>query len=161
MKNYLYLDSKRASMGKKYIFVISIGLVAAIFDQLTKLFIRKNFQLGESLPLINNTFHLTYVTNTGSAFGLFKNLNWFFMLFSIAVIIAIFYYLRKKIDEKEKFLQLAVGLLLGGTIGNMADRIFYGAVTDFLDFRIWPVFNVADSAVTVSVIILIILLWKK
>jgi len=148
-------------MDKKYLFVFSTALLAALLDQLTKFFVRINFQLNESLPIINKLFNLTYVTNTGSAFGLFKNLNWFFMLFSIAVIIAIFYYLRKKIDEKEKSLQLAVGLLLGGTIGNMIDRILYGAVIDFLDFRIWPVFNFADSAITISVILLIILLWKK
>ncbi len=144
-------------MNKKHLIVFSVALLVAAIDQFTKFLIRKNFQLNESIPIIKNIFHFTYVTNTGSAFGLFKNLNWFFMLFSIVVIIAIFYYLRKKIYEKEKFLQLAVGLLLGGTIGNMIDRILYGAVTDFLDFRVWPVFNVADSAVTISVIILIIL----
>ena len=148
-------------MDKKYLFVFSAALLVALLDQLTKFIIRNNLKLGSTTPIINNIFHLTYVTNTGSAFGLFKNLNWFFMLFSILVIIAIFYYLRKKIDEKEKFLQLAVGLLLGGTIGNMTDRILYGAVIDFLDFRIWPVFNVADSAITISVVLLIILLWKK
>ena len=148
-------------MSKKYLFVFSAALLVALLDQLTKFIIRNNLKLGSTTPIINNIFHLTYVTNTGSAFGLFKNLNWFFMLFSILVIIAIFYYLRKKIDEKEKFLQLAVGLLLGGTIGNMTDRILYGAVIDFLDFRIWPVFNVADSAITISVVLLIILLWKK
>ena len=144
-------------MNKKHLIVFSVALLVAAIDQFTKFLIRKNFQLNESIPIIKNIFYFTYVTNTGSAFGLFKNLNWFFMLFSIVVIIAIFYYLRKKIYEKEKFLQLAVGLLLGGTIGNMIDRILYGAVTDFLDFRVWPVFNVADSAVTISVIILIIL----
>ena len=148
-------------MSKKYLFVFSAALLVALLDQLTKFIIINNLKLGSTTPIINNIFHLTYVTNTGSAFGLFKNLNWFFMLFSILVIIAIFYYLRKKIDEKEKFLQLAVGLLLGGTIGNMTDRILYGAVIDFLDFRIWPVFNVADSAITISVVLLIILLWKK
>lgn len=76
------------------------------------------------------------------------------------MIIAIFYYI-KKIVKNEKLLQFAVGLLLGGTIGNLIDRIAYGAVIDFIDFRIWPVFNVADSAVTISIILLIILLWKK
>ena len=58
-------------------------------------------------------------------------------------------------------MQLSVGLLLGGTIGNLIDRLDYGAVIDFIDFRIWPVFNIADSAVTISVVLLIILLWKK
>ena len=58
-------------------------------------------------------------------------------------------------------LQFAAGLLLGGTIGNLIDRVAYGAVIDFIDFRVWPVFNIADSAVTIGVIILIVLLWKK
>jgi len=148
-------------MDKKNILIFSTTLIIVILDQLTKFLIRKNFQLNESIPIIKNIFHLTYVTNTGSAFGLFKNLNWFFVLFSVVVIIAIFYYLRKNINDKEKYLQFAVGLLLGGTTGNLIDRIFFGHVIDFIDFRIWPVFNIADSAVTISVILLIILLWKK
>ena len=147
-------------MGKKNIFVFSIALSIVILDQLAKFLIRKNFQLNESVPVIKNALHLTYITNTGSAFGLFKGLNLFFVIFSIAVIIVIFHYL-KKILKIEKLLQFAVGLLLGGTIGNLIDRLLYGAVIDFLDFRIWPVFNIADSAVTISVVLLIILLWKK
>ena len=148
-------------MNKKYLIVFSTAFFVILLDQFTKFLIRNNLKFGDSIPIIKNIFHITYVTNTGSAFGLFKGFNLFFVLFSIAVIIGIFYYLTRKINEKEKFLQLAIGLLLGGTIGNMTDRILYGAVTDFLDFRIWPVFNVADSAITISVIILIILLWKK
>lgn len=147
-------------MNKKNILIFSVALLTVILDQLTKSLIRQNIQLNQSIPIIKNAFHLTYITNTGSAFGLFKGLNLFFILFSIIVIIVIFYYLRK-IVKNEKLLQFAVGMLLGGTIGNLIDRLFYGAVTDFIDFRIWPVFNVADSAVTISVILLIILLWKK
>lgn len=145
-------------MDKKNIIVLSTGILVVLFDQLTKLLIRQNFQLNQSFPIIKNFLHLTYVTNTGSAFGLFKGLNVFFILFSIIVIIVIFYYLKK---IKEKVLPFSIGLLLGGTIGNLIDRIFYGAVIDFIDFRIWPVFNVADSAVTISIMLLIILLWKK
>ena len=146
---------------KKNIFMFLTALIIIILDQLTKFLIRKNFMIGESTPIINNVLHFTYVTNTGSAFGLLKNLNWFFVFFSVIVIIIVFCYLRKKIPEKERFLQFAVGLLLGGTIGNLIDRILFRAVTDFIDFRIWPVFNIADSAVTVSVAIFVILLWKK
>ena len=148
-------------MNKKYLIALSTAFFVVLLDQLTKFLIRNNLKLGDSIPIIKNIFHFTYVTNTGSAFGLFKGFNLFFVLFSIAVIIAIFYYLRRKIDEEEKFLQLAIGLLLGGTIGNMLDRLSLGFVVDFLDFRVWPVFNAADSAVTASVVILIILLWKK
>ena len=147
-------------MNKKNIFIFSAAFIVVLLDQLTKFLIKQNFLLNHSIPIIKNIFHLTYITNTGSAFGLFKGLNLFFMLFSIIVIIVIFYYINK-IKNNEKYLQFAVGLLLGGTIGNLIDRIAYGSVIDFIDFRIWPVFNIADSAVTISVILLIILLWKK
>ena len=147
-------------MNKKNILIFSVSLIMIFLDQSAKFLIRKNFQLGQSVPIIKNIFYLTYITNTGSAFGLFKNFNLIFILFSIIVAAAIFYCI-KKIRENEKTLQFAVGLLLGGTIGNLIDRIIYGKVTDFIDFRIWPVFNVADSAVTISVIILVIVLWER
>ncbi|MBS3113838.1 signal peptidase II [Candidatus Woesearchaeota archaeon] len=147
-------------MNKKNIFIFSIALFIISVDQLTKFFIKINFQLNQPVPIISNILHLTYITNTGSAFGLFKGLSIFFILFSIVVIIIVFYYL-KRIKNNEKTLQFSVGLLLGGTVGNLIDRLFYGAVVDFIDFRIWPVFNIADSAVTISVVFLIILLWKK
>ena len=147
-------------MSKKNIIVFSAALIVVFLDQITKILIRKNFELNESVPIIKNVLHLTYVSNTGSAFGLFRGFNIFLILFSVIVIVAIFYYL-KKIVKNERLLQFSVGLLLGGTIGNLADRLLYGAVTDFIDFRIWPVFNVADSAVTISILLLIILVWKK
>ncbi len=147
-------------MNKKNIIIFSTALFIVFLDQITKFLIKQNFQLNQSIPIIKNILHLTYITNTGSAFGLFKGLNVFFILFSIIVIILIFYYLNK-IKENEKALLFAIGLLLGGTIGNLIDRVFYGVVTDFIDFRIWPVFNLADSAVSISVILLIVLLWKK
>ena len=147
-------------MNKKNILISSTALIIVLLDQLTKFLIRKNFNLNESIPIIKNIFHFTYITNTGSAFSMFQGYNIFFMIFSAIVICAILYYIRK-IKENEKLLQFAFGLLLAGTVGNLIDRIFFGAVTDFLDFRIWPVFNIADSAVTISVILLIAILWKK
>ena len=148
-------------MDKKNIIFYSAALAVVFLDQLIKFLVRQNIQLGQSIPIIKNVFHLTYVANTGSAFGLFKSFSIiFFVLFSIIVIIGIFYYLKKIIKEDKK-LELAVGLLLGGTIGNLIDRLAFGTVIDFLDFRIWPVFNIADSAVSVSIILLIFILWKK
>jgi len=165
-------------MGKKNIFIFSIALLIVLLDQLTKFLIKQNFQLNESVPIINNVFHMTYITNTGSAFGLFRGFNVFFVMFSVIVLFTIFYYIKthenqrfsgprksqrfsREIKNNEKPLQFAVGLLLGGTIGNLIDRLFHGFVIDFLDFRVWPVFNIADSAVTISVILLIILSLKK
>lgn len=148
------------SMDKKYYTIFSTALVIVLIDQLTKFLIRQNFRLNESIPIIKNFLHITYVTNTGSAFSLFRGFNLIFILFSVIVIAAIFYFI-KQIKNNEKLLQFCMGLLLGGTTGNLIDRLFYGAVTDFINFRIWPVFNVADSAVTISVMFLIVLLWKK
>ena len=147
-------------MPKKNTLIFSTALIIVFLDQLAKFLIRKNLQLNESLPVIKNIFHLTYLKNTGSAFSLFQGYNPVFIFFSVIVMIAIFCFI-KKVKENEKIMQFAVGLLLGGTSGNLIDRVIYGRVTDFIDFRIWPVFNVADSAVTVSVIIFIILLWEK
>ena len=135
-------------MRKKNIIIFSTAFLILLLDQLTKFLVRKNFQLNQSKPIIESILHITYVTNTGSAFGLFKNFSSFFTLFSAIVIIVIFYYL-KKIKKDGIKIQFAVSLLLGGTIGNLIDRLAYGSVVDFIDFRIWPVFNVADSAVTI------------
>ncbi len=147
-------------MKKKYLIALSAALFVIFLDQLTKLLIRRSFQPNESVPMISSILHLTYVTNTGSAFGLFRGFNLIFIIFSIIVVIAVFYFIRQA-KENRKALQLSLGLLMGGTIGNLVDRLLYGYVTDFIDFRVWPVFNVADSAVTVSVIFLIILLWRE
>ena len=147
-------------MSKKRLFIFSVVIIILILDQITKYFIKQNFQLNQSIPIVKNVLHLTYITNTGSAFGLFKGFNFVFVVFSIIVIAAIFYYI-KNIKNNEKSLQFCIGLLLGGTIGNLIDRLAYGTVIDFIDFRIWPVFNFADSAVTISIIFLIYLLWKR
>ena len=147
-------------MDKKYAVIISIGFFIVFSDQLTKFLIKQNLQLNQSIPVIKNILHLTYITNTGSAFGLFKGFNWFFILFSLVVIIVIFYFINQ-IKNNEKMMRISVSLVLGCTIGNLIDRIAYGAVIDFIDFRIWPVFNIADSAVTIGIIILIVLLWKN
>jgi len=146
-------------MNKKNIFIFSITLFIVILDQITKFFIRQELQLNQSIPIIRNILNFTHTTNTGSAFGLFKGLNLIFILFSFIVIIVIFRYL-KEVKENERLLQFAVGSLSGGTIGNLIDRIFYGHVIDFIDFRVWPVFNIADSFITISVIFIAVLLWN-
>ena len=145
---------------KKVLIVISTALLIVFFDQLTKFLITKNFKVNQSLDIINNIFHLTFVKNTGAGFGILKGYNILLILISFIVIGIIFYYIRE-IKEKEHLLQLLFAFILGGTIGNLIDRIRWGYVIDFLNFRIWPVFNVADSFVTVGVIGLVIYLWKK
>jgi len=114
---------------------------------------------GNSIPVIKNIFHITYVTNLGAGFGIMHGRTTLLIWFSIVVIgIILFYY--DKIQEK-KSLQVFSGLILGGTLSNLIDRLLFGFVIDFLDFRIWPVFNIGDSGVCIGVFFLVIYFIKK
>ncbi len=147
-------------MKNKHLAIFSLALAIILIDQIAKFSIKINFKLNESIPIIKNIFHLTYIHNFGAGFGIFQHQKWFLIFISILVIGVIFYYFGR-IKDKEILLQVLVGFILGGTIGNLIDRAFYGYVIDFLDFRIWPVFNFADSFVTIGVIGLIIYFWKN
>jgi signal peptidase II len=124
-----------------------------ILDQLAKFIINKTLNPNQSIPIIKNVFHLTLVYNRGAAFGIFKNQTLFFIVASILAIIFIYFNLRDS-SPKSKLYILALSLIAGGTLGNLIDRLLLGYVIDFLDFRIWPVFNLADSAITIGAILL-------
>ena len=147
-------------MKNKYIIIFLTSLIVALIDQISKYLVRINFELNQSIPIINNIFHLTYITNSGAGFGILQQQKFLLIFISIIVIGFIFYY-SNRIKEKEKLLQFLVGFVLGGTIGNLIDRVAYSYVIDFLDFRIWPIFNFADSFVTIGVLGLIIYFWKR
>ena len=129
------------------------GLTLAA-DQLTKLAITAAFQPGQSLPLLAPILHLTYVQNTGAAFGLFKGQQALFVLLSLLVIGAIIWELAAKRVHAASTLW-GSGLVLGGAVGNLIDRLRLGYVIDFIDLRVWPVFNVGDSAITIGVCLLV------
>src|SRR3989338_6224702 len=131
-------------MERKYNVVFSTALIIILIDQLSKFFVRTNFQLNQSIPIINNIFHLTYINNTGAGFGILKTQTLILIFVSI-IVIGIILYNFDKIKNKETLLQVLVGFVLGGTIGNLIDRIANGYIIDFLDFQIWPIFNFADS----------------
>lgn len=133
-------------------------LSAFIFavDQLTKAMVKARMTPNQSIPIIDNILHLTYVQNTGAAFSLFKGRVFFFVVVSFAVIAAIVYCMIRLPKEKD-FFKLPLALVLGGALGNLVDRLRFGYVVDFIDFRIWPVFNVADSAVVIGVLLLLYL----
>jgi len=144
---------------------LSVILPVLIIDQLTKFIILKNFQPGESLPVIKNIFHISFVCNKGMAFGVFsKSIAGpaFIGIFYLSVIIIVFIFaFYKKFFHKRKSTQVFFSLILAGAIGNLIDRIRFGCVIDFLDFRIWPVFNVADSAITIGTVLLILQMLKR
>ena len=130
------------------------GFTLAI-DQLTKTLLRAAFAPGESHPLLPPLLSLTYVQNTGAAFGLFKGQQALFILMSVLVIGCI---IREFIARPKMSPQVLWGcaLILGGAAGNVIDRLRFGYVVDFVGVGIWPLFNVADSAITIGVGLLLL-----
>ena len=141
--------------------MIFIIISSVIFlDQATKFLARKFLQLNNPVPLIKNFFNLTLVHNRGAAFGMFQNQLFMFVLISIFAIALIICCLRDK--KNSLIFKVSLSLILGGAIGNLIDRARFGFVIDFLDLRVWPVFNLADSVITIAAILLIWeLLFKK
>lgn len=140
------------------IFIIISSVV--FLDQATKLLASKFLQLNNPVPLIKNFLNLTLVHNRGAAFGMFQNQLVMFLLISFCAIILIICSLRDKGNSLTY--KVSLSLILGGAMGNLIDRARFGFVIDFLDFRVWPVFNLADSVITVAAILLTWeLLFKK
>jgi signal peptidase II len=149
---------------KKYVLVFGVAALILGLDQLTKWYIRATVQLYESIPIIDSLFHITYVRNKGGAFSLFAGVSDalrvpFFLGVSVVAIITLVYMIRR-IEPRQSLVLFALGCILGGAIGNLIDRALVGQVTDFLDFHwrgwYWPAFNVADSGISVGMVILIL-----
>ena len=133
-----------------------IGLLVVVVDQFSKAWIRTNLFEGQSLFELG-FFRITHVHNTGAAFGLFQGQSFILTIIAIVAITIILVYAfisYRYFPWLDRLLgRLALGLLLGGTVGNLIDRLRLGYVTDFIDFGYWPAFNIADSSVTIGVII--------
>ena len=140
--------------------ILSIAGAVVLLDRFSKAWIRHHFQLGESRS-ITSWFYLTFVQNTGTAFGLFQDNNRVLLMVAFIILGALLYGARGLCERGGFWGALGVALVLGGALGNVMDRLHYGRVIDFLDFRIWPVFNIADSAITVGTISLLIGLLRK
>ena len=128
-------------------------------DRISKIFFSKILALGESLPVIRNVLHMTLVHNPGIAFGLFKDQGAVFIIIPIIAIVLLtynIYYYKSNEEKLSRLYIVAFSLILGGAVGNLIDRISYGYVIDFIDLRIWPVFNIADSAITIGALIIAI-----
>lgn len=135
-----------------------VGAVLVIIDQIIKYFISAYLQPVGSVSVIDNIFCLTYVENKGVAFGMFSDMRWIFVaLTSILLVIIIFYMFKKR--PKGKFFYVCAALIIGGGIGNLIDRIFYGYVIDYLSLSFFPpVCNFADYCITAGTIMLVIYL---
>lgn len=145
--------------------VVTLILLA---DQASKHLVTTRLGEGQSwnvTPWLAPILHITYVTNTGAAFGLFPNWGQFFVFVAVIVIVVlVLYYLH--LSDGQWLVRLALGLQLGGAIGNLIDRLRWGFVVDFVDLNFWPlhnwpVFNVADSSIVVGVSLLtLVMLWE-
>jgi len=138
--------------------IITAILVTAL-DQFVKWYASGHMALGESIPIIPGVFHLTYILNPGAAFGILEGECWFFLAIVLALFAA-YAWAYKKIPQEPAYFPLAVGMLLGGALGNAIDRVRLSRVVDFFDFRVWPIFNVADIAICCAVALLVFYFWR-
>ncbi len=145
-----------------------LSVVVVILDQLTKLWIDSSMTLHERLPLIEGYFDLTLAYNPGAAFSFLADAGgwqrWFFTILSTVVTLILVVWL-KRLQAHEKITAVALALIIGGAIGNLIDRIAYGHVIDFLLVYYqqwsWPAFNVADSAISIGVILMLLALFHS
>ncbi len=148
---------------KSYLVLIPIAGVLIALDQWTKALVRQNLELGEMwMPLewLSPFARIVHWYNTGVAFGMFQDKNLLFSILALAIsIILIIFY--PKLTEEDWFLRIALGMQLGGSLGNLIDRITIGHVTDFISVGNFPVFNIADASITVGVAVMILGLWVE
>ena len=130
--------------------LIGLSTLVIVIDQATKYWIQSRMAYGESSPVIREVFHITYILNPGAAFGILENKTWFFIAVAL-VLLAGVAYLYPRMPANQPMVKLGAGLLVGGAIGNLIDRVRIGYVIDFFDFRIWPIFNVADICIVCGV----------
>ena len=130
-----------------YFLIPFLGLLIA--DQAVKHLVRTTMVQGQSIPIIENIFHITYIENPGAAFGILANQRMLFLILT-AVIVGVMIYLYCSLSNKKSLTAISLGIVVSGAIGNFIDRFMQGTVTDFLDFRIWPIFNIADIAICVG-----------
>jgi signal peptidase II len=130
------------------------ALIVFLLDQGIKFAVSTRMLPNHSIPVIKNVLHLTYVQNRGAAFGLFYGKQWFLISVGIVLIATICYYYFS--SARSAWMKLALGVLVGGSLGNMFDRIARHYVVDFIDFRVFPVFNLADTMINVGVFLIIL-----
>ncbi|MDD2365293.1 MAG: signal peptidase II [Desulfuromonadaceae bacterium] len=147
-------------MKSRYTLFAVIAILGIIVDQITKVAIDSSMQLFDSIPVIENFFHITYVRNRGAAFSFLSNASWrlpFFITVSLVASLVILIAFRKLRDD-QKLAHISLALIFSGAVGNLIDRVRLGEVIDFLDAHWyrhhWPAFNIADSLICVGVFLL-------
>jgi len=160
MPNIAYnANQKRKKRRSSIIGVLSVVLILLI-DQVSKVVISSKLSPGESIPIIKDILHITFVKNTGAAFGLFKDSTFFFIVVSVIAVVIIGSIFLKAVRNEifyDNFLfNFGLILIMSGALGNLIDRARLRYVVDFIDLRIWPVFNFADTSITIGTALLVI-----
>ena len=132
--------------------------IIILLDQAVKARVHSAMEPGQSIPVIRNIFHLSYVQNTGAAFSFMKGHTGLITIFTGILLAAILVYLLVWARDKSGFFTCSLLLIAGGGVGNLIDRVARGYVVDMFDFRFWPVFNVADVAICVGCVMLVVYL---
>lgn len=157
--NYAKILRYTVFVGEMKMIYYVIALFVIAIDQISKWLIVKNMELGTSIPIIDNVLYITSHRNRGGAWGILENKMWFFYIITVIFVAFIVFYM-KKYAKTDKLLGISLGLILGGAIGNFIDRVFRQEVVDFIHVYIfsynYPVFNIADSALCIGVVLIII-----
>ncbi|WP_297989071.1 signal peptidase II [Anoxybacillus sp.] len=139
-----------------------LAFVVILLDQWTKWLVVRYMELGESIPIIENVLYITSHRNRGAAWGMLQGQFWLFYLITMVVVVGIVIYIRR-LQPTQRLFGVALGLMLGGALGNFIDRVFRKEVVDFIHVYIFdysfPIFNVADAALTIGVVLMFIYTW--
>ena len=130
--------------------VLMLAAAVIAIDQWSKYYVAATMGLGTSKAIIPGVFHLTYILNPGAAFGILENQRFFFIVVALLMVAAVVY-VYPRISRQHLLLRAGTGLMTGGAVGNVIDRVNIGQVIDFFDFRVWPIFNIADTAIVIGV----------
>lgn len=142
------------------IWALVLAVVVFGVDRFLKVWVVTHMTLGQSIPVFPPVLWMTYITNSGAAFSLFQHGTLLFIVIGLVILIGLFWYLWRSSDVSGTFV-VGAGLLGGGTAGNLWERIVSGRVIDYIHFRYWAIFNVADAAIVVGIILIVIDFWHK
>jgi signal peptidase II len=148
------MPGKERKIREEIVLIYSVSALVFLLDQVSKYLAITMLRQGSSIPVIDNLFHITLVYNTGAAFGMLKAWPHLFVAVSILAVAIVNYMLLRKRHVLKPAEKAALCFIMAGTLGNLADRIRLGCVVDFIDLRVWPVFNIADSFITVGAVML-------
>lgn len=138
---------------------LSIIILMLGLDQVSKWLVRDAMDLGQSIPIISSLISLTYIENRGAAFGIMAGGRVLFIALTFLLLAFLLWY-RHQNKHQSFLLEMSTGLIIAGALGNLIDRILKGSVTDFIDFHFFPIFNVADIAVTCGVFLMAVFIFK-